>query len=134
VQWIHAVLFHHGAPALGEGALRTEKGVAALRTAAVGCLSPAGQLQVATALEVIEALEARLHAVRHQLLAAARQLAGARVRCAGLRWTFPGPAVRLRLTRRFGAAPGVGSKISLTSASAGRESLSDGGVPGLGGT
>ena len=34
VQRIHAVLFHQGAPALGEGALRTEQGVAALRAAA----------------------------------------------------------------------------------------------------
>src|SRR5437016_3385929 len=50
VQRIHAVLFHQGAPALGAGTLRTEKGVAALRAAAAGCLSPAGQLQVATAL------------------------------------------------------------------------------------
>src|ERR1700676_3606314 len=31
VQRIHAVLFHHGAPALGAGTLRTEPGVAALR-------------------------------------------------------------------------------------------------------
>jgi len=45
-QRIHAVLFHLGAPALGEGALRTEKGVAGLRAAAAGCLSPAGQLQI----------------------------------------------------------------------------------------
>jgi hypothetical protein len=52
VQRIHAVLFHQGAPAMGEGTLRTEQGVAALREAAAGCLSPAAQLQVATALEV----------------------------------------------------------------------------------
>ena len=77
-QRIHAVLFHQGAPQLGEGALRTEKGVAGLRAAAAGCLSPAGQLQVATALEVIDALEARLHTVRHQLTDAARHLAGAK--------------------------------------------------------
>src|SRR6516225_11721301 len=51
VQRIHAVLFHQGAPALGEGTLRTGPGVAALRAAAA-LLSPAGQLQVATALEV----------------------------------------------------------------------------------
>ena len=65
VQRIHAVLFHHGAPALGEGTLRTGPGVAALRAAAAH-LSPAGQLQVATALEVIEALGTRMHAARHQ--------------------------------------------------------------------
>jgi hypothetical protein len=31
VQRIHAILFHHGAPALGEGVLRTVQGLAALR-------------------------------------------------------------------------------------------------------
>ena len=75
VQRIHAVLFHQGAPALGEGALRTEKGVAGLRDAAAAYLSPAGQLQVATALEVIDALEARLHVVRHQLSSPANRTA-----------------------------------------------------------
>ena len=34
VQRIHAVLFHQGAPALGEGTLRSEQGLAALRAAA----------------------------------------------------------------------------------------------------
>ena len=67
-QRIHAVLFHHGAPALGEGTLRTGQGLAELRAAAAARLSPAGQLQVATALDVIEGLEARMHEVRHQLL------------------------------------------------------------------
>jgi transposase len=79
VQRIHAVLFHHGAPALGAGTLRTRQGAAALQAVAASCLSPAGQLQVATALEVIEALEARMDVVRHQLLDAARHLAGAKV-------------------------------------------------------
>jgi hypothetical protein len=52
VQRIHAVLFHQGAPALGEGTLRSEQGLAALRAAAAAHLSPAGQLQVATALDM----------------------------------------------------------------------------------
>src|SRR6202034_1412667 len=43
-QRIHAVLFHQGAPALGEGTLRSEQGLAALQSAAADCLSPAGQL------------------------------------------------------------------------------------------
>src|SRR5215472_13223979 len=77
-QRIHAVLFHQGAPALGEAALRTDKGVAGLRAAAAAQLSPAGQLQVATALEVIDALGARLHVVRHQLLDAAGTWPGRR--------------------------------------------------------
>src|SRR5438034_1928448 len=79
VQRIHAVLFHQGAPALGEGTLRSEQGVAALRAAAAAHLSPAGQLQVATALEVLEALETQMHPVRHQLTDAARHLVGAKV-------------------------------------------------------
>jgi transposase len=96
VQRIHAVLFHHGGPALGEGTLRTGQGVAALRAAAAGCLSPAGQLQVATALEVLEALEARQHVMRHQLLAAARHLTGAKVLAARLYGV--GPVTALALT------------------------------------
>jgi transposase len=95
VQRIHAVLFHQGAPALGAGTLRTGPGVAALRAAAAH-LSPAGQLQVATALEVLEALEARMHVVRHQLLAAARQLTGAKVLAARLYGV--GPVTGLALT------------------------------------
>ena len=79
VQRIHAVLFHHGAPALGGGTLRTGPGLAALREVSAACLSPAGQLQVATALEVLEALEARMSELRHQLLQEARHLTGAKV-------------------------------------------------------
>jgi transposase len=96
VQRIHAVLFHQGAPALGEGALRTGQGLAALRAAAAGCLSPAGQLQVATALDMTDMLETRLHEVRHQLLQAARQLTGAKVLAARLYGV--GPVTALALT------------------------------------
>jgi hypothetical protein len=95
-QRIHAVLFHQGAPALGEGVLRTEKGVAGLRAAAAAHLSPAGQLQVAAALEVIDALEARLHVVRHQLTGAARHLTGAKVLAARLYGV--GPVTALAIT------------------------------------
>jgi hypothetical protein len=96
VQRIHAVLFAQGAPALAEGTLRTGQGVAALRAAAAEHLSPAGQLQVATALEVIEALEDRLHAVRHQLTDAARHLAGAKALAARL--SGVGPVTALAMT------------------------------------
>jgi len=95
-QRIHAVLFHQGAPVLGEGALRTEKGVAELRAAAAAHLSAAGQLQVATALEVIDGLEDRLHLVRHQLLDAARHLAGAKALAARLYGV--GPVTALAIT------------------------------------
>ena len=84
VQRIHVVFFRQGAPALGDGALRTGKDLAALRAATATHLSPVGQLQVAVSLEVLEALEARMHQVRHQLLAAARHLTGAKVLAARL--------------------------------------------------
>jgi transposase len=96
VRRIHAVLFHQGAPALAEGTLRTGQGVAALRAAAEAHLSPAGQLQVATALEVTETLETQLHLLRHQLLAAARHLTGAKVLAARLYGV--GPVTGLALT------------------------------------
>src|SRR6266581_4826042 len=96
VQRIHAVLFHHGAPALGEGTLRTEPGVAALRAVTADWLSPAGQLQVATALEILEALETRQHELRHQLTDAARHLAGAKVLAARLYGV--GPVTALAIT------------------------------------
>ena len=96
MQRIHAVLFHQGAPAMGEGALRSEQGLAALRAVSAAHLSPAGQLQVATALEVIDALEARLHELRHQLLDAARHLTGAKVLAARLYGL--GPVTALAMT------------------------------------
>jgi transposase len=95
-QRIHAVLFHQGAPALGEGALRSEQGLAALRAAAAAHLSPAGQLQAATALEMTGVLEARLHELRHQLLDAARHLTGARVLASRLYGV--GPVTALAMT------------------------------------
>jgi transposase len=95
-QRIHAVFFHQGAPRLGEGALRTEQGLAALREAAACHLSPAGQLQVATALDMIAAVEARLGPLRHQLRAAAAHLTGAKVLAARLYGA--GPLTALALT------------------------------------
>jgi transposase len=84
VQRIHAVFFHQGAPALGEAALRTDRDLEALCAAAAAHLSPAGQLQVVTALGMLAALEAHLDVLRHRLLAAARSLTGARVLAARL--------------------------------------------------
>ena len=79
VQRIHAVLFHQGAQQLGDASLRTGQGLAALRAIAGTQLSPAGQLQVATALDMLAALEGHLDAVRRRLLDAARHLTGAKV-------------------------------------------------------
>jgi transposase len=102
VQRIHAVLFHQGAPALGEGTLRTEQGLAALRAVSADCLSPAGQLQVATALDMADMLETRLHELRHQLLDAARHLTGAKVLAARLYGV--GPVTALAMTCWLGGA------------------------------
>jgi transposase len=96
VQRIHAVFFHQGAPRLGEGALRTEQGLAALRAAAAAHLSPAGQLQVATALDMLAAVEARMEMLRMQLRDAARHLTGAKVLAARLYGV--GPVTALALT------------------------------------
>jgi transposase len=96
VQRVHAVFFHQGAPALGEAALRTDDDLQALRAAATAHLSPAGQLQVATVLDMLAALEARLEVVRHELLLAARSLTGARVLAARLYGV--GPVTALAMT------------------------------------
>jgi transposase len=96
VQRIHAVFFHQGAPRLGEGALRTEQGLAGLRAAAAACLSPAGQLQVDTALDMLAAIEARMEMLRKRLRDAARHLTGAKVLAAQLYGV--GPITALALT------------------------------------
>jgi transposase len=101
VQRVHAVFFHQGGPHLGEGALRT-RNLDQVRAAAATHLSPAGQLQVATALEVAAALEGRLHVLRHALLDASRHLAGARVLAERLYGV--GPVTALALTCWLGGA------------------------------
>ena len=97
VQRIHAVFFR-GRPALGEGALRAEQDLAALRAAARarGSCGPGGELQVATALDMLAAVEARLGPLRHQLRDAARHLTGAKVLVARLYGV--GPITALALT------------------------------------
>ncbi len=99
VQRIHAVFFHQGAPALGEAALRTDHDLQALRAAH---LSPAGQLQVTTALAVLDALDGQLQVLRHRLVHEARHLAGAKVLAGRLYGV--GPATALALTCRLGGA------------------------------
>jgi transposase len=102
VQRIHAVFFHQGAPALGEAALRTDRDLVALRVSAAAHLSPAGQLQVTTALDVLAALEVQLEVVRHRLLDAARNLTGAKVLAARLYGV--GPVTALAMTCWLGGA------------------------------
>jgi transposase len=102
VQRVHAVFFHQGAPRLSEGALRGPQGLAVVRAASAACLSPAGQLQVAVALEMTAVLEERLDELRRRLLDAARHLAGARVLAARLYGV--GPVTALALTCWLGGA------------------------------
>jgi transposase len=102
IQRIHAVFFHQGAPALGEGALRTDAALAALREAAACHLSPAGQLQIAADLDMLAAVEARMDTLRAQLLKAARRLTGARVLADRLYGV--GPVTGLALTCWLGGA------------------------------
>lgn len=79
VQRIHAVLFHQGAPALGEGGLSTSEGLGRLERIVTEQLSPAGQTQVAVARRMLDVCDEQLAVVRGQVLAAAKQMHGARV-------------------------------------------------------
>jgi transposase len=96
VQRIHAVLFHQGAAGLGEGSLRAGERLAALPAIAAAQLSPAGQLQVATALGMLEVLEGHLDTIRKRLLDAAAHLVGAKV--LRQRLYGAGPVTALALT------------------------------------
>lgn len=65
-------------------------------------LSPAGQAQITTALQMLAVLDAELDVTRRRLLAAARQLRGARVLAASLYGV--GPVTALALTCWLGGA------------------------------
>jgi transposase len=100
VQRVHAVLFHQGAPAFHN----LSRADAPDELAALACqqLSPAGQLQVDACLRMLAALEAELAATRHRLLAAARQLRGAKVLAESIYGV--GPITALALTCWLGGA------------------------------
>jgi len=101
VQRIHAVLFHHGAPHIARQRLGTAEGAAALHAAAAQC-SPAGQLQLAIAAQMLSVYDERLHQVRRQLLDQARHLRGAAELTARLYGV--GPVTGLALTCWLGGA------------------------------
>jgi transposase len=77
VQRVHAVLFHQGVPAVGSGGVSTAAGQARVAELAAARLSPAGQVQVATALAMLQACERQLYLLRQRLIATARRLRGA---------------------------------------------------------
>jgi len=78
LQRIHAVLFHQGAQQFGEGGLSTNEGRNRLVEIAAGQLSAAGQVQVATGIDMLEATEAQLQQIHRQLVGIARHLRGAK--------------------------------------------------------
>ena len=78
VQRIHAVLFHQGAQALGNGGISTAEGRDTLRQVAAEQLSAAGQVQVATAVAMLEVLEVHLEDLRRGLVHTAKHLRGAK--------------------------------------------------------
>jgi transposase len=100
VQRIHAVLFHQGARSCS--ALRTVEGQAELAAIMAAELSAAGRLQVATALEMLTALDDQLDTLRRRLINTARHLTGARVLIARLYGV--GPITALALTCWLGGA------------------------------
>jgi transposase len=77
VQRIHAVCFHQGAEQLDHGAVSTADGRARWERVAAGQLTAAGQVQVAVAARILDALEVEIEALRAQLVAAAKHLRGA---------------------------------------------------------
>jgi len=101
VQRIHAVLFHQGAHRPGVG-LRSVEGQAELAVICTTELSAAGRLQVATALDMLTALEDHLHRLHRELIDAARHLNGAKVLSARLYGV--GPVTGLALTCWLGGA------------------------------
>jgi transposase len=78
VQRVHAVLFHQGVPAVGSGGVSTAAGQARVAELAAARLSPAGQVQVGVALDMIEACERQLGVLRGRLVAVAGRMRGAR--------------------------------------------------------
>ena len=76
VQRIHATCFHQGTAALG--AVGTDDDLRRLRCTAAE-LSPAGQVQVAVGLAMLDTLDTQLDALRRRLLDAARHLHGAKL-------------------------------------------------------
>src|SRR3954467_9143657 len=75
VQRIHAILLHHGVPAVTGGLLSLDN---RRRLEAGEGLSPAGRQAVATALRILDALDAELDPLRKQIAAFADRQPGCR--------------------------------------------------------
>ena len=107
IQRIHAVLFHQGAEALGGGAISTEQGRVRLGQVAAEQLSAAGQVQVATAVAMLEVLEVQLDVLRRRLVGTARHLRGPKTLAEAIYGVgrSPGSPCAAGLAARTGSAP-----------------------------
>jgi transposase len=76
-QRVHATCFHQGTTALGQAGVVRASRVRLMRIVEEQ-LSPAGRLQVNTALSVMDALDEHLGRLRQRIVATARHVAGAR--------------------------------------------------------
>jgi transposase len=79
VQRAHAVLFHHGAPALAAGDLSTATGRGQVLARVAAQLTAAAVIQFRIAATMLDTLEEQLDGLRRELLARSRRLQGARV-------------------------------------------------------
>jgi len=102
VQRIHAVLFHQGAEQLGAGGVSTVEGRQRLVEVAAGQLSAAGQVQIATGIDMLDATERQLEQIRWQLVGIARHVRGAKMLIDALYGV--GPITALALTCWLGGA------------------------------
>ena len=102
IQRIHAVLFHQGAQEVGAGGLSSPQGRQRLTEIAATQLSAAGQVQVATATDILEAYEAQLDQIRRQLVGIARHMKGAKTLADSVYGV--GPITGLALTCWLGGA------------------------------
>lgn len=101
-QRIQAVFFHQGATRLGHAGVVGAQARARLEHLAAAQLSPVGQLQVATALSVMDTLAAQLHDLRRRLVDTARALTGARTLAEAIYGV--GPMTSLALCSWLGGA------------------------------
>jgi transposase len=107
IQRIHAVLFHQGAEALGNGGVNTDEGRARLRQITAEQLSPAGQIQVATSMHMVEVLEVHLDDLRRRLVRTAKHLRGPKTLTDAIYGV--GPITALALCCWLGGADRFGS-------------------------
>jgi transposase len=79
VQRLHALLFHHGAPALGAGGVSSQAGRRAAAQTAAAYFTATARIQFDVSSNLLDAIEVHLYEVRRELLRRSRQLRGARL-------------------------------------------------------